>query len=196
MATPSVEARYRESRDFGAVVGPAQDEQGVKIPILFESCAFTWIHEPALGSQCGATLRCEDGAVRGIGGDEVALRGVVAGHEAGDPPAEKAPDGVGSSDRVRGGPTRVDQRASVMDETRDLELEITRRFGGEERAALERVSEEVERLTVGVVGTAGEQSEQLVHRAKLDHTPIVCLRRGDENAIGQGLRIAHLMVAR
>ena len=63
-------------------------------------------------------------AVARVRRDEVALRDVVTGDEVGDSATEEIANCIAPGPRVRRRPSGLEDRAEIVDESRDLELGI------------------------------------------------------------------------
>ena len=120
------------------------------------------IEEAALVDERLEAPRTEAPSIRGIDGDEVALRFVVAFHETRHSVTEQRSDRSGAGPRVGCRFSRSDCGADVVHEPGDLQLEVIRGLSHEQLCALERVCEQGDRLAVTSGRTCGKRGEELV----------------------------------
>src|SRR5262249_27330897 len=135
-----------------------------------ERVGFRRRHDTTLELQSGLAARGQQPAVRRIGREQVPLCGDVAADEIGNARAEQWSDEMSTLDVVRG--VEAERPAvglpleppEIVDEARNLELDVVGMVAFQQVGALEAVVENGEATLVVGVARRVERCEQVIHR--------------------------------
>jgi hypothetical protein len=159
---PRRQRRREVARHLRIVIGATQRDTRIEVRSRLEGRALRIIEQAALVDERLEAARAEAIAVRDIDRDEVALRFVVASHELRDAVTEQWSHCSSTRCRVHRRLPRRDRGTDVVDQPGDLKIEVVGSTRGEKLRALERVCEQVDRLSITRCRPSGECREELV----------------------------------